>query len=132
MHKLLVAAVLSLGLASPAFAYGLRDAGPSSHAAELQRMTGSQAYPESRGGHVREARPVQTGSQAYPQPTRGVPHNGIDMMIGGSSRHPVLTQDMLSHPPTALSQGQVLTQGFGRMGPQPASVAATTAADVDG
>ena len=132
MQKLLVAAALSLGLASPALAYGLRDAGPSSHAAELQRMTGSQAYPESRGGHVREARPVQTGSEALPQPTRGVAHNGVDMMIGGSARHPVLTPDMLSHPPTALSQDQVLTQGFDRTGPRPASVAATTNADIDG
>ena len=63
---------------------------------------------------MREARPVQTGSAAYPQPTRGVPHNGVDMMIGGSSRH------------------QVLTQGFDRISPRPASIAAAPAADIDG
>ena len=131
MHKIIAATIISLGLAGPAFAYGTRQV-EFDPAAELRRATGSAQYPESNGGIVREGRLSRGGSEAYPRTTSGVSHNGTDVLIGGSSQFPVMTQDVLNHPPTALSQDQVLTHEFDGSGPQPATVASSVSGDVGG
>ena len=131
MHKIIAAAIISLGLAAPAFAYSTRQV-EFDPAAELQRTTGSVQYPESNGGIVRGARIGQGASEAYPQPTRGIAHGGTDMMVNGSSRFPVLTPDVLSHPPTALDQDQMLTHEFDGTGPAPTSVVGSVSGDAEG
>jgi hypothetical protein len=130
MHKIIAATLLSLGLAGPAFAYSTRHV-TFDPAAELQRATGSAQYPESSGGIVREGRISRGGSEAYPHTTPGIAHGGTDMIVGGGGRYPVLNQDTLSHPPTALDQDQVLTHEFDG-GTPPASVAGSVSGDADG
>lgn len=130
MRKMILATLLGLGMATPALAYSTRVV-EFDPAAELARHTGSAQYPDSSGGIIREARIGRGGSEAYPQPTSGVPHNGTDVIVGGSSRYPVLTQDMVSHPPTALSQDQVLTEAFHDNGPPPVSFAGSVRGDAD-
>lgn len=131
MHKIIAAALLSLTIAGPAFAFGPRTV-EFDPAAELRRATGSAQFPESTGGHLQDARTSQGGSQAFPQTTRGIEHSGVAVMQGGSSRFPVLSEDMLNHPPTALSQDQVLTHEFDGEGPVRSSYNGEFTNDIDG
>ncbi len=113
MFKIIAASVLSLGLAGPALAYGVSVV-PFDPAAELARATGSAQFPTPAPTSMfeQQARTTNGGSQQMPHVVGSIPHNGIAMVEGGSSRSPVLNQDVLSHPPTAVAQDQVIVHEF--------------------
>lgn len=111
MFKIITATLLSLALTAPSFALGTRSV-VFDPAAELARATGSAQFPESAHGFEQNARVSQGGSQAFPQVSGGIPHNGVSVIEGSSSRFPVLNQDAMRHLPTAIAQDQALTHEF--------------------
>lgn len=131
MFKIIAATLLSLSLAAPAFAFGPRTV-VFDPAAELARATGSAQFPESAHGIEQQARISQGGSQAFPQMPAGTAHTGSDVMVGGSSRFPVLNQDALRHLPTAVAQDQTLIHEFDEHGTAPIAMNGDLADDIDG
>lgn len=131
MFKIIAATLLSLSLAGPAFAFGPRTV-VFDPAAELARTTGSAQFPESAHGIEQQARVSQGGSQAFPQMPAGTAHGGVDVLVGGSSRFPVLNQDTMRHLPTAVAQDQTLIHEFDEDGSVPVEMSGDLTNDIDG
>ena len=107
MRTTLLAALLSLTVAAPAFAYGTR----TFEEMATHRDVGREAF-HSGGGTPLPVRPQALAREQMPTGLPGWTHDGTDLVSNGQAAYPVLTQTAIDHPTTSLSQGTALLEEF--------------------